>query len=105
MVEPGADGVDTQVTNVKLTPRHRGGRHGTSAAHRHDDGGVGLSTVALAGLSAAGYERRARGARRSRLRTARMLRLRHRNADARPPGVWGPSLHKLPHHRAVLADP
>ena len=50
-------------------------------------------------------QRRGRAARRRRLRAVRLLRLRHRHADLRPPRRRRPALRELPHHRAVLADP
>ena len=50
-------------------------------------------------------QRAARRARRRRLRPARLLRLRHRHPDPRPPGRRRAALLELPHHRAVLADP
>ena len=49
-------------------------------------------------------ERRHRPARRRRLRAVRLLRVRHRDADVRPPRRRRPALQQLPHHGAVLAD-
>ncbi len=50
-------------------------------------------------------EHRCRGARRCRLRPARLLRLGHRDANVRRPGRPGRAARELPHHLAVLADP
>ena len=49
-------------------------------------------------------ERAAGRPRRRRLRAARLLRLRHRDAGARRPRGARAALHELPHHRALLAD-
>ena len=50
-------------------------------------------------------QRRGGVARRRRLRPVRLLWLRHRDADLRPPRGGRTALQQLPHDRAVLAHP
>jgi hypothetical protein len=63
--------------------------------------------VVAAGTDAAPRcpQRAARRPRRRRLRAARLLRLRHLDAQHRPPRRGRGAARQLPHDRAVLADP
>ena len=61
------------------------------------------AVVADAAGRARRHQRRDDRARRHRLRPLRLLRLRARHADDRPARRRRPALHRLPHHRPVLA--
>ena len=75
------------------------------------EGVIGRTFYEFHALVAAGQvqdrraQRGAGGAGRHRLFPPRLLRLDHRDAEHRRPGRRRPALHRLPHHRAVFADP
>ncbi len=62
--------------------------------------------MATAPVGPGGFaQRRAGAARRRRVRAVRLLRLRHRHADLRPPGRGRRPLQQLPHDGALLPHP
>src|SRR5204863_3486831 len=91
---------------VKGEARLADSGHEPGFPRRDRTGLANVDTMVAAGSRAAGRraERAPARARRRRIRPARLLRLRHLDADIRRPGPRRNPAHQLPHDRALLAD-